>query len=354
MPNTKKNSKSRIPSVEETNARLEKEFAQQGPKVGHLPPKEGDSKALDESMQSSSVEAEKAEEFVSGGTTIGSDGRTLREPEETYFPADSHETDENARKFLTKLTRDSTKRTESPPLLLDDLRELGMYGELSEDQGHVTMPFEDVHRLVTTMRMAEIILNERIQNKRKAKLEILKAQLNASNCNNMPALIAELEKTKAVLLQKYSFQSVGMFGDEHVLDLEGIIYFETLLLARAVDWLAMLSIDPDSEARRGTFSVFSELKAAYSTQKSLYALYFHQYDDKKALESRIRGAMSDVGERLRRVAVAPSNSAIARRQNINVELQSVFSLVEEMLTMAKQSYIALRSRRPIWVTWLLS
>jgi hypothetical protein len=40
-----------------------------------------------------------------------------------------------------------------------------MYGELSEDQSRVTMPFEDVHRLVTTMRMAEIILNERIQNK---------------------------------------------------------------------------------------------------------------------------------------------------------------------------------------------
>jgi hypothetical protein len=100
---------------------------------------------------------------------------------------------------------------------------------------------------------------------------------DASNYNNVPALLAELEKTKAALSQKYSFQSVGMFGDEHVLDLEGIIYFETLLLARAVDWLATLSIDPDSEARRGTLSVFTELKATYSTQKSLYELYFHQY-----------------------------------------------------------------------------
>ncbi len=94
------------------------------------------------------------------------------------------------------------------------------------------------------------------------------------------------------------------------IDLEGIVYFETLLLARAIDWLATLSIDPDSEARRGTLSVFSELKAAYSSQKSLHELYFHQHDDKKVLESRIRGAMSDVGERLRRVAVAPSTSAI--------------------------------------------
>ncbi len=58
-----------------------------------------------------------------------------------------------------------------------------MYGELSEDQSRVTMPFEDVHRLVTTMRMAEIILNERIQNKRKVKFELLKAQLDAGNCD---------------------------------------------------------------------------------------------------------------------------------------------------------------------------
>ncbi len=79
----------------------------------------------------------------------------------------------------------------------------------------------------------------------------------------MPALLTELEKTKAALAQKCSFQSVGMFGDEPVIDLEGIIHFETLLLARAIDWLATLSIDPDSEIRRGTLSVFSELKAAY-------------------------------------------------------------------------------------------
>ena len=86
-----------------------------------------------------------------------------------------------------------------------------------------------------------------------------------------------------------------MFGDEPVIDLEGSIHFETLLLARVIDWLATLSIDPDSEARRVTLSVFSELKAAYSTQSSLYELYFHQYDDKKVLEDRVRGAMLDIG-----------------------------------------------------------
>ena len=131
-----------------------------------------------------------------------------------------------------------------------------------------------------------------------------------------------------------------MFGDEPVIDLEGIIHFETLLLARAVDWLATLSIDPDLETRRGTLSVFSELKAAYSTQSSLHELYFHQYDDKKVLEQRVRGAMSDMGERLKKVSAAPSSSATAKRHNIDVELQGVSSLVEEMLTIAKQSYSA--------------
>ena len=197
-----------------------------------------------------------------------------------------------------------------------------MYGELSEDQRHITMPFEDVHRLVTTMRMTEVILNERIQYKRKAKLDFLTSQLNASECNNMPALLAELEKTKAALKQKYSFQQVGVFGNEPVIDLEGIIHFETLLLARAIDWLARLSIDPDSEARRGTLSVFSELKAAYSAQFSLHELYFHQYDDKKALEDRVRGAMSDVGERLKRASVAHASSVTAKRHNIDAFLLS--------------------------------
>ena len=340
MPNNKKNSKARMRSIEETNARLAEEFAQQNTQGQDLPPKEGESKALDESMRASSVTADKSEEIAPDISAFGSDQRPLRETPGSLLPNDSEETDQSAKDFFAKITRDSNKRNQNPPLLLDDLRELGMYGKLSEDQRHITMPFEDVHRLVTTMRMTEVILNERIQNKRKAKLEFLTSHLNTTDCNDMPALLAELERTKAALKQKYSFQQVGMFGDEPVIDLEGIIHFETLLLARAIDWLATLSIDPDSEARRGTLSVFSELKAAYSTQSSLYELYFHQYDDKKVLENRVRGAMSDVGERLKKVAAAPSSSATAKRHNIDVELQCVSSLVEEMLTIAKQSYSA--------------
>jgi hypothetical protein len=50
--------------------------------------------------------------------------------------------------------------------------------------------------------------------------------------------------------------------------------------------------------------------------------------------------MSELGERLTKVAVTPMGSVIQKRQNIAVELQSISALVEDMLTMAKQSYSA--------------
>ncbi len=118
-------------SIEETNARLEEEFAQQNTQVQDLLPKEGESKALEESMRASSISAEKAEEIVPDVSAFGSDRRPLRDPPGTLFPDNSPETDQNAKNFLTKITRDSEKRKENPALLLDDLRELGMYGELS-------------------------------------------------------------------------------------------------------------------------------------------------------------------------------------------------------------------------------
>ena len=86
MPNNRKGSKTRIPSVEETNEELAKEFAEQDSKAKDLLLKKIDSDAPNESMQSSSVPAEKAEETVSDGSTFGSDGRPLREPKGTLFP----------------------------------------------------------------------------------------------------------------------------------------------------------------------------------------------------------------------------------------------------------------------------
>ncbi len=97
------------------------------------------------------------------------------------------------------------------------------------------MSFEDAHRLTMTMRLAEAVLNERIQNKRKAKVEFLSAQISAANGDNVSTLLEQLEKAKTALAQKHSFQSVGVYGDEPTIDLEGIIFFETLLITRAID-----------------------------------------------------------------------------------------------------------------------
>ena len=126
-------------SVEESNAALEREFAQQSSQAADPPPPQGESEASDELLQSSSAAAEKTGEIVSDGAAVGSDGRPLLDPKGNYFPDDSHETDKNASKFRMKTSRDSDKRTKNPSLLLEDLRGLGMYGELSEDQGHVTV-----------------------------------------------------------------------------------------------------------------------------------------------------------------------------------------------------------------------
>ena len=46
MPDNKKNPKPRMLSVEETNAMLEKEFAEQNSKAEESPPKEGESKVI--------------------------------------------------------------------------------------------------------------------------------------------------------------------------------------------------------------------------------------------------------------------------------------------------------------------
>jgi hypothetical protein len=86
-----------------------------------------------------------------------------REQIDSLFPANSSETDSRAKRVLKDLGRYQDSRTHNPPLLLDDLKELGMAGELSGNNKFVTTSFEDTHRLVTTMRMAELILNDTVQ-----------------------------------------------------------------------------------------------------------------------------------------------------------------------------------------------
>ncbi len=70
---------------------------------------------------------------------------TWFEPTGLYFPTNTHETDDRAKRVLAELQRKQKSRVQNSSLLIDDLKELGMYGELSDDNCHINMPFEHVH-----------------------------------------------------------------------------------------------------------------------------------------------------------------------------------------------------------------
>jgi hypothetical protein len=152
-----------VPSVDETTAILEKEESEQDAKLQGSSPQSVESTAFNASMQEKSSVDERSRESSSEERTVEPDGRYLFNRTGTAFPADTHETDARAKKVLADLQREQQSRLQNPSLLVDDLKELGMYGELSDDNNYINMPFEDVHRLVMTMRMAELILNDRVQ-----------------------------------------------------------------------------------------------------------------------------------------------------------------------------------------------
>ncbi len=211
MQNDKTNppASSLVPSVDETTAILEKEQAEQNARMRGSSPTSVESAAFNASMQQKSSVDEKSREASSEERPVGPDGRYLFNLTGTVFPTDTHETDARAKKVLTDLHREQQSRLQNPSLLIDDLKELGMYGELSDDNNYINMPFEDVHRLVMTMRMAELILNDRVQSNRKDK-----AQLDADCGHNTAALLAEFHRAKYALTQKHSFRSVGAFEAE--------------------------------------------------------------------------------------------------------------------------------------------
>jgi hypothetical protein len=316
---------------------LEREETEQDAKMQESSTTGVESTAFNASMQNKPLVEEKSREASSEEHPVGPDSRYLFDLPGRYFPTNTHETDDRAKRVLADLQREQQSRVQNPSLLIDELKELGMYGELSYDNCHINMPFEDVHRLVTTIRMAELFLNDRVEVNRRDKMAEIKTQLDAGHCPNMAALLDDFHKVKAMLTQKHSFRSIGAF-EADAYDLEGLIIFETMMLTRAIDWVASLSIDPRADIRRGTIADFSELQSAYTSQRTLHELYFHQHDDKKILEERARGAMSNMGERLTRVAANPTGDVTQKRHNIAAELQSIAALVEEMLTMAKQSY----------------
>jgi hypothetical protein len=127
----------------------------------------------DASMQSSSVE----------DSDLSRDQRNAETVKQInpFFPADFSEMNSRANKVIDDLGRYQKSRTHHPSLLLDDLQELGMAGELSEDSKFATMSIEDLHRLVTTMKMAEFILNDTVQSDRKARIAQIKSQLDAEH-----------------------------------------------------------------------------------------------------------------------------------------------------------------------------
>jgi hypothetical protein len=325
MQNDKKNSN---PAAIEAEQKREEE-------AESLP--QGDKSATFESSNksSSSVNLEESKDLSNDRSEDEGNQAAHSDQGEAYVPLvppNCEETDDHAQKIPDNLQRGRESRIQNHSLIIDDLKELGMFGELSEDQDYVTMPFEDVHkyRLVTTMKMANVILNERVQVRRRAKLEHIKAQLDAKHCPNMQALLAELEKARHELTRNHAFQSMGDF-EGIACTLEGSVLFETLLISRAMVCLANISLGPEIEVQRGVLSVFSELRAAYSSQKTLHELHFHLHDDKKLLETRVRGALSDLGKRVTKAAVGPTGGAIQKRQNIANELKPICALVEEML-----------------------
>ena len=84
-------------------------------------------------MQEKSFMDEKSREASSEEQQVGPDGRYLFDLKGTVFPSDKYETDDRAKKVLADLQREQKSRVQNPSLLMDDLKELGMYGELSED-----------------------------------------------------------------------------------------------------------------------------------------------------------------------------------------------------------------------------
>ena len=147
-----------VPSVDQTTAAmLEKEESERDAKMQGSSPISGEPAAFDASLQQKSPVGERSQGASSVEQQVGTDGRHLFEPVGRIFPTDTHETDDCAKKVLEDLLREQKSRLQNPSLLVDDLKELWMYGELSDDNNYISMPFEDVHRLVMTMRMAELI-----------------------------------------------------------------------------------------------------------------------------------------------------------------------------------------------------
>jgi hypothetical protein len=162
MLNDKKNLNTRsrrVPSVEETTAAITAE--QEREEAAESLPQSDKSATFESSNQSSSFENMERSQDLSDDRSEDQGNQPARSGRDEIFvplvPPNCQETDDSAQKILNNLQRDRESRIQNHSLIIDDLKELGMFGELSEDHDYINMPFEDVHRLVTTMKMANVI-----------------------------------------------------------------------------------------------------------------------------------------------------------------------------------------------------
>ncbi len=115
-------------SVEETNAALAKELADDALKEQESLPKSGESKASEAPPPKAVSVENRVGSSVSAEVELESDGRPLHEPEGSIFPTNSHESDKTAKNLLTGLQREMTSRFHDRPLLLEYLKGLEWLG----------------------------------------------------------------------------------------------------------------------------------------------------------------------------------------------------------------------------------
>jgi hypothetical protein len=144
MQNNKKSSTSRsrrVPSVEETTAAI---TAEQDLEEAANSSSQGDKSTTFENLNQSSSSVNLERSLDSSNDQSEDQGKYAAysdqaEPAEPLVPRNCQKTDERAQKILDNLQQDRESRIHNHSLILDDLKELGMHGELSEDQNYVTM-----------------------------------------------------------------------------------------------------------------------------------------------------------------------------------------------------------------------
>ena len=136
----KSNSRSRrVPSVEETTAAITAEQEREEA-VDSL--SRNKSTTLKSQNQSSSFENMERSQDLSDDRSEDQDNQAAHSGQsETFVPLvlpDCKETDDHAQKMLDNLQRGRESRIQNYSMILDDLKELGMFGDLSEDHDYVT------------------------------------------------------------------------------------------------------------------------------------------------------------------------------------------------------------------------